>query len=140
MKKLLCYLIDDDQDDIDFLSMALRNIDESIEIMPFESCKSAMDNYNPDKNPPDYIFLDLNMPQVDGLECLTKIKQSSQFSKIPVIIYSTSMGYKDFQSTKEKGASYFFVKPTNINFLIEKLCDLFYDRLSGFVISQVATY
>src|SRR6478735_1086961 len=39
---------------------------------------------------PDYIFLDLNMPTMDGKACLKAIKRDSRFKNIPIIIYATS--------------------------------------------------
>ncbi|MCC7030520.1 MAG: response regulator, partial [Chitinophagaceae bacterium] len=61
---------------------------------------------------PDYIFLDLNMPGMNGKECLEVIKKDRILSSIPVIIYSTSSSKTDRDETLSQGASYFLTKPS----------------------------
>src|SRR6266700_1516457 len=65
------------------------------------------------KQLPDYIFLDLNMPRMSGIECLAEIKKINILQHIPVIVYSTSSAQKDVEETKKLGADYFITKPPN---------------------------
>jgi CheY-like chemotaxis protein len=118
MKTIL--IVDDDEDDIDFLREAIDKVDNSIR------CISAMDGeyalrllLNEDLHPPDYIFLDLNMPRLGGKQCLSRIKNVPRLSEIPVIIYTTSKLKGDMMETMKLGSVYFLTKPTKLSDLIE---------------------
>lgn len=59
---------------------------------------------------PDLIFLDLLLPNVDGFEVLTKIKQDEATKKIPVIVFSNLGQPEDIEKAKKLGADDFMVK------------------------------
>lgn len=67
---------------------------------------------------PHVIFLDLNMPNKNGKECLDFIRQSERLRHIPVVIYSTSSSQKDIEDTFEKGANLYVTKPSSYNELL----------------------
>ena len=71
--------------------------------------------------PPDLIFLDLNMPKMNGLEFLKAFKEISSFRNIPVVIYTTSSNPTDYNRTKEYGAVDYLIKPSNSKALYQKL-------------------
>lgn len=74
---------------------------------------------------PDYIFLDLNMPRMDGRQCLMEIKRQSRLRDIPLVVYSTSSD-EDFQAEMKKlGATAYIVKPTLISLLKKNLVEFF---------------
>src|SRR5688500_13365534 len=84
-------IIDDDVDDRDFFCEALYEIDESIKCVCAKNGHDALRLLNESTNAlPDYIFLDLNMPRLGGIQCLTALKKSEKLSDIPVVIFSTS--------------------------------------------------
>ena len=60
---------------------------------------------------PDVIFMDLNMPYKDGLETLIELKSHSLYSKIPVIIFSTSNNNRQINNCFQQGANMYVVKP-----------------------------
>ena len=60
---------------------------------------------------PDIIFLDINMPIMDGWECLKKLKSDSSYHDIPVIMYSTSSAKRDIDMAYNLGARLFMTKP-----------------------------
>ena len=74
---------------------------------------------------PDFIFLDLNMPRLNGKECLIEIKKLPKYSKVPLIIYTTSSNQKDKQEIMQLGAHYFLTKPTRISELCDCLNNVF---------------
>lgn len=98
--------VDDDNEDIEIFVEAMRDIDPSILCLIARSAEEALQILNADIELPAYIFLDINMPRVDGNSCLREIKGDKRFCKIPVIMYSTHNGTKEMEAYKKLGAEY----------------------------------
>lgn len=62
---------------------------------------------------PDFIFLDIRMPRIDGKKCLVEIKKDERLKNIPVIIYTTSKGVEESKELRDMGAFHFISKPRN---------------------------
>jgi CheY-like chemotaxis protein len=78
----------------------------------------------------DIIFLDLNMPGYNGIDCLKHIKSNASLAEIPVIIYSTSHYIKNIDTCYKQGAHYYIVKPVHVGQLINNLKHVL-DQLSN---------
>ncbi len=102
-------MADDDRDDFIILQEAAEKAGEDFEITYtsnwLELWRSVM------KALPDAIFLDLNMPVKDGIECLKLLRAEGKYDKLPVIIYSTSTNKNDIDKAYEAGANYYIIKP-----------------------------
>ncbi len=72
---------------------------------------STFDPGNANKEKPDIIFLDLNMPKKDGREVLQEIKSHTKYKSIPIIVLTTSQAKVDIQMTYNLGANSFIQKP-----------------------------
>jgi len=72
-----------------------------------------------DKPRPDIILLDLNMPRMDGRECLEAIKLDKNLCDIPVVILTTSNVQRDVLASYELGAAGFITKPIDVHEFIE---------------------
>ena len=113
IKKIL--VVDDDMDDVQLFGEVIANIEPSIKLQHAEDGRDALEKLAETTNHlPDLIFLDLNMPRMDGKECLKKIKKDDQLNHIPVIIYTTSSQINDIEETMEAGAVCFITKPNNL--------------------------
>ena len=66
---------------------------------------------------PHLLFLDLNMPLKNGLECLKEIKSDEKLKDIFISIYSTSGNEKDIEETFLNGANVYLTKPDDFNML-----------------------
>jgi chemotaxis family two-component system response regulator Rcp1 len=68
---------------------------------------------------PDLIFLDLNLPKINGHQVLAEIKSDESLKKIPVVILSISQSEKDIERSYELNANCYVTKPLDINEFIE---------------------
>ena len=83
---LTIFLADDDQDDRMLFTEALINLGNFIDIRTFDNGVDLMATLlEPEVALPDIIFLDLNMPLMNGEECLDDLKNEPKLSAIPVV-------------------------------------------------------
>jgi len=120
-----CLLVDDDDDDKEIFCLALENVDPSIKCVTASDGLEALAILRSGNFVPDYVFLDLNMPKMDGKECLKEIRKQKHLHDVPVIIFSTSSAEKDTEETKALGANSFITKPPLVSELAGKLSDIF---------------
>jgi CheY-like chemotaxis protein len=113
-------IIDDDADDREFFREAVA------QVFPSAQCQEAIDGVEALKKLrmeseqlPDYIFLDLNMPRMDGKSLLVELKKDCQLKHIPVVIFTTSSALEDKEQTQILGAASFITKP----YEFDKLCN-----------------
>jgi len=67
------------------------------------------------------IFLDVNMPKMNGIDCLKELKKADNLKKIPVLMYSTSSFSEYKKECFENGALSYIVKPDDYGQLCGKL-------------------
>jgi len=121
LKKDPLYIIlaDDDEDDRELFAEAMQESGHKIKLDFAEDGKELLAILDAaEKELPHMIFLDLNMPNKSGKECLEYIRQSVRLKDIPIIIYSTSSSTQDIDETFEKGANLYISKPTSYNDLL----------------------
>jgi two-component system, chemotaxis family, response regulator Rcp1 len=63
---------------------------------------------------PDLILLDLNLPDIDGLEILANVKADSSLKLIPIIILTTSASNKDILSSYQLNVNCYITKPAEV--------------------------
>jgi CheY-like chemotaxis protein len=107
-------LIDDNRDHAKILQWAFQQTGKSSQIRYFEDGSLALE-YLESKSIkhsdiPDLIFLDFNLPRVDGREVLRKLKVGENTKSIPVIVLSSSEREEDIRKAYELGASSYLSK------------------------------
>ncbi|MFD2790436.1 Regulator of RpoS [Arenibacter antarcticus] len=116
MSENYIFLADDDEDDRMLFSEALEEQCPNASILTFDNGVDLMANLlNKDQHLPDVIFLDLNMPMMNGEECLNDIRMEPKLANIPVIIYSTSLDPQQVETLRINGANRYLKKPENFN-------------------------
>lgn len=70
---------------------------------------------------PDLVLMDLRMPIMDGYKAIQEIKSNPQTYHIPIIVVSAWSSKKERDQAKLAGANEFFVKPPDLNRLIEAI-------------------
>jgi CheY-like chemotaxis protein len=117
-----CFLIDDDIDDHEIFAMAIQKVDQKIDLRSATDCLEGLKELqNNISFVPDFIFLDINMPRMNGLQCLPEIKKLPHLKDAKVIMYSTSSDEDIKQTTRRLGADDFIVKPGKISLLVNHL-------------------
>lgn len=111
MKKTIL-LVDDDRSERALFKEAVLEVNRAITFLSAEDGKKALALLTgTSDNLPDVIFMDINMPDMNGWTCLNKIKDNERLKAIPVIIYSTSSHQRDIDIAMKLGALCFCVKP-----------------------------
>jgi CheY-like chemotaxis protein len=122
-------LVDDDADDAGLFCEAMKEADSEAVCHLASHGEEALEILERIEAP-DIIFLDINMPRMNGWECLAELKTNDAFKEIPVIMYSTSSYQREIDIASEAGALCFFSKPDNFKDL---------KKMLRFVISLVET-
>lgn len=118
LERRVILLADDDPDDAEMFGEVLAEIDSSVEFYHVKNGVAVFDYLKEKENlAPNVIFLDINMPQMSGWQCLSLLKSDPATKDIPVLIYSTSSHQRDKQIAIELGASGFITKPSNYKML-----------------------
>ena len=122
-------LIDDDEDDRYFFYEALMQIDKSCQFIAAVNGEIALTMLNQRENKlPHFIFLDLNMPGINGWQILARLRENSALKKIPIIIYTTSQENEKYDEAQKMDAVYFLTKPSRFEDLKNAIsCVLNYD-------------
>lgn len=119
-------LADDDDDDCLLFEDVLKEVDASAKLTIASNGVQLMEMLKrSDRSQfPHVLFLDLNMPLKDGINCLSEIKQDKELSHLPIIIFSTSAQEDAVEVAYQKGAAFFFKKPdsfTKLKVLLKKI-------------------
>jgi len=113
-------LVDDDADDQLFFCDALLEINSNIRC---ELANNGQEALSLLASPPypKLIFLDLNMPVMNGFDCLAELRKKENLSQIPVIIFTTTSDHHAIRRTYDLGANAFFKKPNEYSTFLTKL-------------------
>src|SRR5258706_9919401 len=108
-------LVDDDEDEHVIFHSALKNIKEDFTFISAVSCEHALKILS--SVVPDLVFLDVNMPRMNGIKCLEEIRKIKKLTEVSVYMYSTGINAKDGQKAILLGAEDYIIKPNSINAL-----------------------
>jgi len=120
---MLVLLIDDDQDDQLLFELAISELEAQINLSSADDgIKGLAMLANPDFNT-DFIFIDMNMPKMTGLECMVKIKEIKRLNNAHLFIYSTSIDPDLARNCMKLGAAGVLEKQTSISDLCKKFVE-----------------
>jgi CheY-like chemotaxis protein len=106
------FYVDDDTDDLEMFLDAAADL--GLETILFsEPDKMLKALYNPPPKPA-VIFVDLNMPQMSGLELIDEIKTTDFLVDIPIVVLSTAADKANVIKSRQLGASYYVQKPVSL--------------------------
>ncbi|MFD2603579.1 response regulator [Flavobacterium suzhouense] len=107
------FYTDDDEDDLEFFTEIIDSININYTVVTQKNGQQLLDALDNPPPTPYMIFLDINMPGLNGLETLKKIRESN--NEIPVIMLSTSDDSEIIQQSRELGASFYVPKSGMFN-------------------------
>lgn len=123
---LQCLLVDDDEDDQEIFLMALEKINKNIKCLTANDGVEALSILKEQKEfIPDYIFLDVNMPKMNGIDCLESMKEFKHLKNAKFFMYSTTSENWVMEKSKELGALDFIIKPASPSALEKILSKIF---------------
>jgi len=111
------FIADDDSDDQMLFQQALQDVAPHIRLEATKDGNellSLLQNFKP-----ELLFLDLDMPSKNGLECLKAIRSNPIFSDMGVIVFSSTSRPANIVVAYEMGADLFFIKPSSYQELVE---------------------
>lgn len=85
---------------------------------------------------PQFIFIDIDMPHVSGLECLSIIRSMERLSETSIVMCSTSSRAGNIDAARKLGARHYFVKQGSLKVISETLAKLFHKEALPFVIPE----
>jgi len=121
--------VEDNEDYVNFVGRAVKKIDENIAYKYVTDGKDAFEYFQNNGNGNSLakvILLDINLPGMNGIDLLKKIRSFPHLKHLPVIIFSTSENPEDIKNSYESGANAYIVKPSGISSLhdaLRKICD-----------------
>lgn len=133
---LILMIADDDQDDVvifkDLIkeifevssqTYTLHNVFDGVELMKVLDTLPIL---------PDVLFLDINMPLKNGMNCLREVKGNEKYKNMRVIMLSTSSFYAHMRLAYESGAELYIVKSHNLEKMKREIAaGIFYPMTSS---------
>ncbi len=109
-------LIEDEEIIAGFIEHTLTK--EDIQVTLMSNAESAWQHLQHESTRVDAILLDRNLPGMDGIEFLHRLKRDPELHRIPVIMETASSDEESIQQGIDAGASYYLVKPLQRELLI----------------------
>ena len=119
------WYVDDDQEMLRAISLMMSLID--FQVQPFLDVPTAARELLAGKKP-DVLILDINMPQVSGIDMLEFIRMKNEFNTLPVVMLSTENADVQVDKLLEMGADAFAIKPVTLDELEKAIQDALLKR------------
>ncbi len=114
MKESKLLIIEDNEGDIFLMTEVIQEMGLN-DIVIKKDGKSALDFLQHTDDRPNLIFLDINLPKINGFEVLEFIRSAEDLQNIPVVIFSTSSSNEDIVKAYNRNASCFLTKKENFD-------------------------
>ncbi|RZJ30217.1 MAG: response regulator [Flavobacterium sp.] len=111
MTKTLFY-VDNDSDELTTFLYAAKTLD--IEVRLFKNGEQILDELRNATDKPFAVFVDLNMPGIDGFEVIRTVAADKQLSAVAVIAFSTAADQRTVSAARQVGATCYISKPNTI--------------------------
>jgi CheY-like chemotaxis protein len=127
MQKMILF-IDDDHDDIEAFRQALHETNLPYYCISMNTAENALLFLENSLTDPEFIFVDIHMPGINGKEFLKRLKANPKYKHIPTIIYSTTKQKKEIEEVYGLGADYFVTKPATFELTVHVVTRILTDN------------
>ena len=120
------FLVDDNEEDLYLLRKAINDLEQPIKVKSIGNGETLLHvlrnaNIRYTNDNPTVILLDINMPGIDGIETLKRIRENNNFSCIIIVIYTSSISERDVHNAYRAGANSFISKPHSYSEILESI-------------------
>jgi len=119
--KLRVLLIEDDTIEVMKLKRAISSLEMNHELIEAKNGEEALTILKKNTVLPDILFLDLNMPKINGIEFLKILKKDQVFRFLPTIMLTTSSNRKDILACYDIGVAGYIIKPLKYSDYVAKI-------------------
>jgi CheY-like chemotaxis protein len=122
------WFVDDDEDDHLVFETAIKNVLPSAKLTHLYRCDEFLSFL--DHTVPDLVFLDMELPHMNGKTCLKHIREKRELDHLPIIVYSGSARPLDINASYGYGATLYLIKPLTshtLEMLLKSIFNLNWD-------------
>jgi two-component system chemotaxis response regulator CheY len=105
------WIVDDDDEMNNAIGLMVKML--NCEVMTFKSARSAAQKLLTGKTP-EVLILDINMPEVSGLDMLEFLRRRKEWKELPIIMLSSEAADNMVDQAMQMGADSYLVKPVTI--------------------------
>ncbi|WP_188149980.1 response regulator [Teredinibacter waterburyi] len=120
-KPIKVMLIEDNLADIELVKIGLESARMLVDMTVITDGNEALHYFTEGKAPPDLILLDINLPNVSGLEILKQLRKNDTYKTVPVIILTSSDAEQDVAIGYREHANSFITKPVDVNQFLDAI-------------------
>ena len=118
-QKTQLVLVEDNPGDVDLFRWALESANLNCELTVLRDGGSAMEHFYREataESPriPTLVILDLNLPKASGSEVLARMRSTTAFATVPVVIWTSSSAVRDRRQVDALNVCRYLVKPSEI--------------------------
>ena len=121
------WIVDDDEEMLEAASLMLKLLD--CHTRHFDNPRPAVQALL-DGGMPDLLILDINMPEVSGLDMLEFLRRKKEWENLPIIMFSTEAADVTVEKAMQMGADGYVMKPVTLEELEKVMAQAFYNHIS----------
>ncbi|MFT4031836.1 MAG: response regulator [Siphonobacter sp.] len=111
--KPLYLVVEDDEDDRTLLQMACQESNIECDLLFAEDGQVALEVLEQMEVKPSVMLVDINMPRMDGITLLEKLKESDAWKSMPILMLTTTSNPETIHEAYAKGANSYLIKPNS---------------------------
>lgn len=113
-------LVEDSPDDVELTLIAMRDSNIANDVVVASDGQQAVDLLlGPEPSLPAVVLLDLNLPKIDGLEVLRRVRDNPATRNLPVVVMTSSKREEDLTRSYGLGANAYVRKPVGFEEFVE---------------------
>ena len=120
------WIVDDDEEMSRAIGLMLKLLE--CEVVTFFNVRSAAQNFAAGKKP-DLIILDLNMPEISGIDMIEFLRRRPDTKNLPIVMLSSEAADSVVDRALKLGADSYIMKPVTIEELEKAMATAFYKHL-----------